>query len=323
MNHSSVREFPGFFGGRSSNKRLAVILAGGEGSRLRTLTKAITGDDRPKQFCPILEGKTLLDVTRKRVETHIRAEDTYFSLTRKHASYFERPLWKVRREQMIVQPENKGTAPAILYSLMRLNNEHPDATVAFFPSDHYFSHDEVFMEHVSAAFDAVDIDSDAVVLLGIEPEKPEPSYGWIEPAESIFGTIPRSVSRVKQFWEKPTIGVAKQLMALGCLWNSFVMVGKVGTFLDMFRKQLPEMFRMFAAASRTFGKQDEAAVIRAIYSWIEETNFSSEVLERSADKLLVMRVSGVNWSDLGEPQRVVNTLTTLGVRTDWMQALAA
>jgi hypothetical protein len=58
------------------------------------------------------------------------------------------------------------------------------------------------------------------------------------------------------------------------------MVGRVGTFLEMFKSHLPDMFRMFAAARRTFGKPDEAAVVRAIYSWIEETNFSSEVLER-------------------------------------------
>jgi mannose-1-phosphate guanylyltransferase len=206
---------------------------------------------------------------------------------------------------------------------MRLAGESPDAMVAFFPSDHYFSKDETFMDNVEAAFDAVELNSDAIVLLGIEPEKPEPSYGWIEPADSIFGTMSRSISRVKQFWEKPTSGVAKQLMAMGCLWNSFVMVGRVSTFLDMFKQHLPEMFRMFAAASRTFGKQDESAVIRAIYSWIEETNFSSEVLERSADRLMVMRVSDVSWSDWGEPQRVVNTLNTLGVRTKWMQALAA
>jgi mannose-1-phosphate guanylyltransferase len=323
MNHNSVREFPGYFGGPPSRKRLAVILAGGEGSRLKTLTRAITGDDRPKQFCPILGDKTLLDITRARVAMDIRQQDTYFSLTQKHTSYFERSLWNVRRAQKIIQPENKGTAPAILYSLMKLAVDTPDATVAFFPSDHYFSNDEVFMDHVASAFDVAERDPDSVVLLGIEPEKAEPSYGWIEPAESIFGTMPRSVSRVKQFWEKPTSGAAKRLMSAGCLWNSFVMVGKVGTFLEMFKSHLPEMFRMFAATRRTFGKQDEAAVIRAIYSWIDETNFSSEVLERSADRLMVMRVSGVSWSDLGEPQRVVSTLTTLGVRTEWMHALAA
>jgi hypothetical protein len=83
------------------------------------------------------------------------------------------------------------------------------------------------------------------------------------------------------------------------------------------------MYRMFTAALQTFGKADESAVIRAIYSWIEETNYSTEVLEKSADCLRVMRVGEVGWSDWGEPQRVVGTLMDLGIKTDWMQALAA
>jgi len=101
------------------------------------------------------------------------------------------------------------------------------------------------------------------------------------------------------------------------------MVGKVETFLDMFRKHLPEMYRMFAASTKLLGTNQESAVIRSIYSWIEETNFSSEVLEKCSDELLVMRVGEVGWCDWGEPERVVGTLMNLGVKTEWMQALAA
>lgn len=322
MNQNTVREFPGFLGPSNKN-RLAVILAGGDGSRLKSLTKMITGDERPKQFCPILDGRTLLDETRDRVALSIPQSNTYFSLTSKHEAFYQRPLWNARAEQLIVQPENKGTAPAILYSLMRLTEIAPDATVAFFPSDHYFSDNEAFMANVESAFAAAELNPGSVVLLGIEPEKPETSYGWIEPTESLFGELSRSVSRVKKFWEKPTVGVAKKLLEAGCLWNSFVMVGKVKTFLAMFSRHLPDMFRMFAASSKLFGTQQESAVIRSIYSWIGETNFSSEVLERSSDELLVMRVSDVGWSDWGEPQRVIGTLSTLGVQTEWMQAMAA
>ena len=321
MNQNATIEFPGF--GLSGSQRLAVILAGGEGSRLKSLTRAIAGDERPKQFCPILNDKTLLDETRARVALSVTASNTFFSLTRKHEAFYERPLWNVPEKNLIVQPDNKGTAPAILYSLMRIANTSPNATVAFFPSDHYFADDEAFMQHVDSAFKAAELNSSSVVLLGIEPQKPETAYGWIEPAISLFGDLSRSVSRVSRFWEKPTSGVAKKLMSGGCLWNSFVMVGKVGAFLDMFREHLPEMFRMFAASARLFGNQQEAAVVRSIYSWIGETNYSSEVLERSADKLLVMRVGNVGWSDWGEPQRVVGTLTNLGIQTEWMQAIAA
>jgi mannose-1-phosphate guanylyltransferase len=305
------------------DNRFAIILAGGEGSRLRSLTKAIAGDERPKQFCSILGDSTLLDETRRRASHSVAAENTFYSLTQKHERYYERPLWNVPERQMVVQPENRGTAPAILYSLMRLAKQAPDATVAFFPSDHFFSDNSAFMRNVDSAFAAAEMDASSVVLLGITPDKAETSYGWIEPARSFFGDVDRSFNRVTKFWEKPSPGVAKHLMASGCLWNSFVMVGSVDAFLKMFRRHLPGMYRMFAAAAQTFGTSQESATIRSIYNWIEDANFSSQVLERSAADLMVMRVGNVGWSDWGEPQRVIGTLNTLGVRTEWMQAVAA
>ncbi len=324
MNQNSTKEFPGFIGfGSPRPERHAVILAGGEGSRLKSLTRAIAGDERPKQFCPIIKDRTLLDETRCRIASKIKPENTYFSLTQTHLRYFERPLWNVPERQMIVQPENKGTAPAILYSLMRLAKMAPGAAVAFFPSDHYFSNNEAFMDQIESAFYAVDFSPESVVLLGIEPDKAETGYGWIEPAKSLFGDLTKSVTRVERFWEKPSAGTARKLMASGCLWNSFVMIGRVDAFLEMFRKHLPDMFRMFDVSKNIFGKAPESAVIRSLYSWITETNFSSEALEKETEHLMVMRVGDVGWCDWGEPQRVVGTLTNPGIQTEWMRTLAA
>ncbi len=308
---------------RTRMNRSAVILAGGEGSRLKSLTRSIIGDERPKQFCPIIGEKSLLDATRSRVGTSFESSNIYFSLTRKHEKYFELPLWDIAKRNRVVQPENKGTAPAILYSLMRIAKTSPDASVAFFPSDHYFSDDNAFMKNVDTAFVAAELNPGSVVLLGIEPDKAETSYGWIEPAHSFFGDLSGSVSRVNRFWEKPSFRSARKLMRQGCLWNSFVMVGHVEAFIAMFKRNLPKMTRMFEAAASSFGTASEYGAIRSLYEWIPETNFSSAVLERSADELLVMRVGNVGWSDLGEPQRVVGTLTNLGIQTEWMRALAA
>ena len=303
--------------------RYAVVLAGGDGTRLRSITKVIAGDDRPKQFCSILGEETLLDKTRLRTAREVPSENTFFSLTRKHERFYDVSLQDVPDQLKVIQPERRGTAPAILYSLFRIAKTNPDATVAFFPSDHYFSDDHSFMAHVSSAFDMVKTDSSSIVLLGIEAEKAETSYGWIEPHQSLFGNLSKAVVRVKRFWEKPTANVARDLMASGCLWNSFVMIGRVDTFLGLFQMHLLDLYRMFEAASKFFGRDQEEAIIRTIYGWIGDSNFSSDVLEKCADELLVMRVSDVGWSDWGEPERVIGTLNSIGVQPRWLQAIAA
>ena len=164
---------------KQTSNRYALVLAGGDGTRLKSLTKSISGDERPKQFCPILNNETLLTMTQKRVSLKIKPENTFYSLTGKHERFYQPLLANLSKNQLIVQPENKGTAPAILYSLLRLANIAPDSTVAFFPSDHYFSDDAAFMNNVESAFGTVDTNPNSIVLLGIEPEKAETSYGWI------------------------------------------------------------------------------------------------------------------------------------------------
>ncbi len=308
---------------RDKTNRYAVVLAGGDGTRLQAITKVIAGDDRPKQFCSIMGDGTLLDKTRLRIAREVPSENILFSLTKKHERFYDGLLNEVPHRRKVIQPKGCGTAPAILYSLFRIAKTDPAATVAFFPSDHYFSDDHAFMAHVSSAFDMVRVNSSSIVLLGIEAVKPETSYGWIEPAQSLFGNLSKAVVRVKRFWEKPTAGVAKHLLDSGCLWNSFVMVGRVDTFLELFRKHLPELYRMFAVASTLFGTTQEDPVIRSIYDCVGEINFSSEVLEKCSDELLVMRVSDVGWSDWGEPERVIGTLNSIGVQPQWLRAIAA
>ncbi len=126
--------------------------------------------------------------------------------------------------------------------LMRLAVKNPDATVAFFPSDHYFSDDIALMNQVERAFQTVEMQPKSIILLGIEPEKPETSYGWIEPMESMFSNVANAVCQVKRFWEKPSFESAQHLLRKGCLWNSFVMIGKVSMFLEVIKRELPDLY---------------------------------------------------------------------------------
>ena len=294
--------------------RWAVILAGGDGTRLQSMTRAISGDNRPKQFVPVIGGSTLLNQTRRRVALSIEPDRTLIVVTQKHRRFYK---GLVRPDLLVEQPVNKGTAPAILYALLRVAAKSPQAVVALFPSDHFFADDEEFMSHVEVALDAVEVQPEIVTLLGITPTAPETEYGWIEPQPSILSHAQKSITRVKQFWEKPAANVAKMLLERGCLWNSFVMVGTAAALLKLTRAAMPDLYAAFEATVPTFETASEPHAVAELYAHIDESNFSHEVLAARPEDLMVMRVADVGWSDLGEPNRVLSALARLGVESQF------
>jgi mannose-1-phosphate guanylyltransferase len=296
--------------------RWAVILAGGDGARLRPLTRLIAGDERPKQFCPVIGDQTLLDQTRSRVALAVRPDQIMFVVTQNHARFYIPLLSNVHPQQLVAQPKNVGTAPAILYGLLRLSQIAPSSSVAFFPSDHYFSDDAGFMSHVESAFEAAQVCKDLVILLGLQPDVPEVEYGWIEPAFPDLMKQPDSLSRVRRFWEKPDAHIAHALMDKGCLWNSFVMVGRVSAFLEMIRRAAPDLYRLFDAVRPAFNTDGEGRRMEELYAQLYHTDFSQQVLAARPEDLAVLRVGGLRWSDLGRPERVWSMMADYDLKAD-------
>ena len=282
----------------------AIILAGGDGRRLRSLTRAIAGDDRPKQFCPVLGDETLLDQTRRRVSMVIPPDRTLTVVTRPHERYYASSLSGVPGALVVAQPENRGTAPAILYALLRLAALAPDEPVALFPSDHYLSDDRAFMWSVEAALETVAARPSLTVLLGIAADRPEVAYGWIEPGDVVDG-VPAPVYRVRRFWEKPRRDAAEQLFARGCLWNSFVIAAYPSTLLALVQSAVPWLVDAFTPLRARLNTPWEAGAARALYAALPSTDFSQAVLTPWPERLGVLPVTGVDWNDLGDPGRVV------------------
>jgi mannose-1-phosphate guanylyltransferase len=258
----------------------AVILAGGEGVRLSSFTREAFGYHLPKQFCPLFEGKTLLEQTMLRVSLLFPPARTITVLNRAHEAFFAPLLNGTASRNLLVQPENRGTAPAIMAALIRVIEAGHAGPMAIFPSDHYVSDDSAFMRHVAMALGAVDLLPQLIVLLGITPDGPETEYGWIErgapvaPGHAVLGRI----SHIRRFWEKPSPNIARDLCDRGCLWNSFVLVANSSALLSLIARALPELYLAVTRVRPFLSTASEEEVLRTVYRDLPSMDFSGRVL---------------------------------------------
>jgi mannose-1-phosphate guanylyltransferase len=296
------------------NKRWGVILAGGDGVRLRPLTRFICGDERPKQFCPLYGGVTLLEQARSRAARSIPGSHLLYSLTRAHEEFYLRTLVDCPSRR-VVQPYNRGTGLAILSSLLVVAQTEPDATAAVFPSDHYYSDEEVITEAVEAAFDLTCRERDSIVLVGARPHSPETEYGWIETGLPVGRTS--DSFRVRGFLEKPSDAMARLLLEQGSLWNTFVMVGRVLTFVEMICSALPGILNSFRHPALRRAPNEEIRIADSLYAGMPSVDFSRQVLSMETERLIVQRMNPVTWNDLGDCDRALAVVSRGPSEPDW------
>ena len=298
---------------REGSKRTAwaVVLAGGDGVRLRPLSRLIAGDDRPKQFCRIFGDRTLLAQTRARLAPVVEDDHTLFVVTKSHEAYYREELNGVHSSRLIVQPKNKGTATAIAAAVLRIAQRDPDAVLAFIPSDHFYRSARHFQSSVAAAIETAAEWQESLVLLGAQATHAETEYGWIEPGATAAADFSGNLHRVRRFWEKPSAQLAEALHSRACLWNTFVMTGHVNAFLRMLENCVSSLLDALMAAQRR-GRLEDAYLSEAL----ESVDFSNQVLAHSTEQLFVVRMpASAGWSDLGAPERVMNALGAAGLES--------
>ncbi len=287
-----------------------LVLAAGDGKRLQSFLRERHGETLPKQYVNFFGRGSMLEQTFERAQRLIAPKQILTVIAKQHLRFaaVREQLARRRPDTIVVQPQNRETAPGILLPLMHLYKRSPQAIVALFPSDHFILEEDRFMEHVGLAARAVAHDPTRIVLLGVEAFEPEPEYGYILPRLGGDHFNLWGLRRAAQFVEKPDFDAARRLIQAGALWNTMVMVFKLSTMLELMEKHCAPLYLKFMRVFDSLGTVREDEAVAELYRGLEPLNFSSGFLEKiaaeTAEALSVLPVLQVRWSDWGSPERL-------------------
>jgi mannose-1-phosphate guanylyltransferase len=285
----------------------SIVLAAGEGSRLRELTTDADGHSTPKQFCSLKGGPSLLQEALDRASAVARLERTVAIVARQHHRWWSSALQALPSQNIVVQPSNKGTAIGILLPLLHIVDRDPDATVLLLPSDHFVENQAVLTQAIRDAERYAAENPDKIVLLGLEPDDADPELGYILPEAP-----DRRVGPVARFLEKPSVTVAREVMRSGGLWNILIVVGSAGALLALFMKRCPDVVMEIKGVLLSGGYATNPFIaLQELYDRLPTLDFSRHLLEGQESELVAMRVPHCGWNDLGTPRRVFETLRRL------------
>ena len=274
----------------------AVVLAGGDGDRVAVMTRDAEGRAVPKQFWCCGGQTPMVRWALARARRVAATARVLVAVKAQHRAFWESALADVPRENILVQPENRGTAAGVMRALVEIQSrEITTAPVVLLPSDHYVEDEPVLHEALGLAVRNACHGDPPVVLLGMSPTTQVAGYGWILPES------PGPFARVRRFAEKPPAAQMLEMIRGGALINSLILAARAHVLLALIARVFPDNLRAF----QRFAREPEGAPdVRRLYEALPSMDLSRDVLQRSTAFLSVVRVPPCGWSDLGTLERL-------------------
>jgi mannose-1-phosphate guanylyltransferase len=265
-----------------------VIMAGGSGTRFWPLSRAA----RPKQFLPLATSRPLIVETLARLKGLAPPKNCSVVCGAVHAPIVRKTLPALPKQNVLVEPQARNTAPAIALATLHVARKNPRGIVVVIPSDQHVADVPAFQAAVTEAIAVAE--QGRIVTLGVHPSRPETGYGYIQVGAPISGTA----CEVKRFAEKPDRATAEQYLVSGeYLWNAGLFVFRADVMLEAFATFMPELSKALDAIRPALGTKKEAAVVRREFPKMPATSIDYGVAEKASNMAVVPCRCG--WSDVG------------------------
>lgn len=291
----------------------SVVLAGGDGERVKPFVLRWLGRHRPKQYCTFVGTRSMFEHTLDRATLIASPKRTVVVAARHHRSEMRDQLFAHLTHKVIEQPVNHDTAAGVFLPISFVRARDPQAVVVIQPSDHFVYPERRFVETVRQSVASSGAMPDRLLLLGVQPDRLETEYGWIQRGARLNnGSSTDLVHAVSSFLEKPGLAQADAALRSGGLWNTLVLTATVDALWKAGWTCFPDMMPLFERLCSTWDTPDEAPVIEDVYRSMPKYNFSSHLLQRVPDRVAVMELTGVLWSDWGKPERIAESIRRIG-----------
>lgn len=290
----------------------SVVLAGGDGERVKPFVLRWLGRPRPKQYCTFVGTRSMFEHTLDRATLIASPKRTVVVTARHHRSEMRDQRFAHLIHKVIEQPVNRDTAAGVFLPISFIRARDPQSVVVIQPSDHFVYPERRFVETVRKSVTSSESMPDRLLLLGVQPDRLETEYGWIQRGARLKGSSTDSINAVSSFLEKPGLAQADAALRSGGLWNTLVLTATVDALWKTGWTCFPDMMPLFERLCSAWDTPDEIPVMEDVYRHMPKYNFSSHLLQRVPDRVAVMELTGVLWSDWGKPERIAESIRRIG-----------
>jgi mannose-1-phosphate guanylyltransferase len=271
----------------------AVIMAGGRGARFWPRSR----ESKPKHLLDIVSDKTIIRETVDRVSPMIPPQKILIVTGQSHAQELIRQLPEIPKENIIIEPVGRNTAPCIGLAALHIKRKAPDDVMLVLPSDHLIRDEKQFRKILSVAA-VMAQRGDYLVTVGIRPTGPETGYGYIEQGQEHAVIEGETVYDVRSIREKPDLAQAQAMLAHGGFsWNSGMFIWKVSAILKALKQWLPDLYNGLLQIKAALGSAQEAAVVDQVYQQARSVSIDFGVMEKARNTIVIPGDFG--WSDVG------------------------